>query len=87
MTVIFDICPLSIQFFGWVGDEYGRFPATFFTNVILLAAGLSTPFCTNFVAFCFMRFFAGIAYDSSLQIFYLLCEKDCSISTRNPFLL
>ena len=48
----------------------------FAANVVLMVAGLLTPFANHFLLFSAMRFIGGMAYDSSLQIFYLLGEFD-----------
>ncbi len=68
-------CTQSLQFLGWCGDVHGRFPSMFLANVALLVTGVVLPFCRTFASFCSMRFVSGLAYDSSLQIFYLLVRK------------
>jgi len=59
---------------GFAGDQWGRFPSLYAANAILLVTGLAQPLCTTFVSYCFVRFLAGMSFDSSLQMLYLLCE-------------
>ncbi len=46
---------LGTLLFGWVGDNYGRMPALYASNLVLMVTGLVTPLCTEFISFTFIR--------------------------------
>jgi MFS family permease len=61
--------------FGYVGDNYGRFPAFFASNVLLLVSGIALPYCTAFSSFATMRLVMGMCHTTYFTTLYLLSEK------------
>eukprot|EP00094_Tigriopus_californicus_P000702 TCALIF_00680-PA protein Name:"Similar to Slc22a1 Solute carrier family 22 member 1 (Mus musculus)" AED:0.29 eAED:0.29 QI:95/0.62/0.44/1/0.75/0.88/9/32/567 len=68
--------------FGYVADSYGRLAACYASNILLMLAGLATPFFTDFIGFISMRFLQGIAFDTFFAVFYVLALECVAANKR-----
>ncbi|TRY75750.1 hypothetical protein TCAL_00766 [Tigriopus californicus] len=68
--------------FGYMADTYGRLSAWYASNIVLMVAGLATPFMSEFIGFSCMRFLQGMSYDSFFTIFYVLALECVSSDKR-----
>lgn len=78
--------------FGYVADTYGRLSAWYASNIVLMVAGLATPFMNEFIGFSCMRFLQGMSFDSFFTIFYVLgtfllvCQRHMEVKIKGKSL-
>ena len=58
--------------FGWISDNYGRCVTFYATNVLVVATGVSIPYCTNFYLFLVVRFLMGMCLNSFYSSIFVL---------------
>jgi len=58
---------------GFIADTRGRVPALVTANLLgCIGGALTAVFYTDFYVFCIFRFIAGMAFDNSFTMIYIL---------------
>ena len=48
--------------YGWVSDNYGRYPVFLVSNMVVACSGIILPYCQDFHTFATMRFIMGLNF-------------------------
>ena len=67
--------------YGWISDNYGRYPTFLVSNVIVACSGIILPYCHDFHTFAAVRFIMGLNFTTFFTSIYVLGkEKQCLLS-------
>jgi len=69
--------------FGYISDIYGRYPTFVASNVVVLATGLTLPYCTEVYSFTLNRILMGSTLAIYFTALYLIALEYVDVSKRS----
>ena len=61
--------------YGWISDNYGRYPTFLVSNVIVACSGITLPYCQDFHTFAAVRFIMGLNFTTFFTSIYVLGKE------------
>ena len=58
--------------YGWISDNYGRYPTFLVSNIIVACSGIILPYCRDFHTFAALRFVMGLNFTTFFTSIYVL---------------
>ena len=58
--------------YGWISDNYGRYPTFLVSNIIVACSGIILPYCRDFYTFAALRFVMGLNFTTFFTSIYVL---------------